>query len=139
MGLDTSHGCWTGAYSAFSRWRDQLCVAAGWHMETHKDGWFTYQSPREVDWSAITEANLLGDWEKAPGDPLTILIAHSDCGGYIRHQHTGPLADRLTELLPKMLEAGDGGGHIGQYAEKTAAFIEGLREAERNGEDVEFG
>jgi hypothetical protein len=29
MGLDTSHGCWHGAYSAFSRWRTKLAEVAG--------------------------------------------------------------------------------------------------------------
>jgi len=29
MGLDTTHGCWHGAYSAFHRWRAGLANAAG--------------------------------------------------------------------------------------------------------------
>lgn len=36
MGLDTTHGCWHGAYSAFMRWREKLAEVAGiplWLME----------------------------------------------------------------------------------------------------------
>lgn len=29
MGLDTTHGCWHGAYSAFMRWREKLAEVAG--------------------------------------------------------------------------------------------------------------
>ena len=29
MGLDTSHNCWHGAYSAFMRWRQEIAKAAG--------------------------------------------------------------------------------------------------------------
>lgn len=29
MGLDTSHDCWHGAYSAFNRWREGIAKAAG--------------------------------------------------------------------------------------------------------------
>jgi hypothetical protein len=29
MGLDISHGCWEGAYSAFMRWRQQIAEVAG--------------------------------------------------------------------------------------------------------------
>jgi len=29
MGLDISHGCWHGAYSAFMRWREKISQVAG--------------------------------------------------------------------------------------------------------------
>jgi hypothetical protein len=29
MGLDTTHGCWNGAYSAFMRWRQEIARVAG--------------------------------------------------------------------------------------------------------------
>lgn len=140
MGLDTSHECWHGAYSAFSRWRNQLCLAAGWHLEEQDDdGGMTYSVPREIDWAAITEVNLAGEWAQEPEDPLVILIAHYDCDGHICWQHTEPLATRLEGLLPQMEAAGDGGGHLGLYATATRQFIDGLRLAHARGEDVMFG
>jgi hypothetical protein len=38
MGLDTSHDCWHGAYSAFMRWRSELCRAAGQEGRKRHEG-----------------------------------------------------------------------------------------------------
>jgi hypothetical protein len=130
MGLDTSHNCWHGSYSAFSRWRDKLAEAAGYA--------FTVEGRDTImlDWGHIEEKNYFGEWDKDPSDPLILLIAHSDCEGVIKAKHTAILADRLAELLP-LLE-GDGGGHIGLYRDKTKQFIDGLRAAHAANEDVDF-
>jgi len=133
MGLDTSHECWHGAYSAFTRWRHQLARVAGYQIAKLED-----QLIETVlfDWGHIVNKNYYGEWDAVPSDPLIILIAHSDCEGVIHPQHAALLADRLEELLP--LLDGDGGGHIGNYREKTEQFIKGLRAAVALGEDVEF-
>jgi hypothetical protein len=135
MGLDTSHDCWRGAYSAFSRWRDQLAKVAGYEFAVLKDD---YRETILIDWGHIVEKNYQGQWDEMPADPLIVLIAHSDCDGEILPEHAGPLADRLTELLP-LLPDGDGGGHIGNWRTKTQQFIDGLRLAVEQGEPVEFG
>jgi hypothetical protein len=133
MGLDTSHNAWHGAYSAFGRWRDKLAEVAGYRF---------YRDPRDgreypsLNWDAITEDNLYGQWEAIPEDPLILLIAHSDCDGEIQPEHCGPLADRLEQLLPRL--SGEGGGHIGLYQEKTRQFVDGLRLAAGLGEPLEF-
>lgn len=78
MGLDTTHDCWHGAYSAFSRWRDKLAEVAGYEIAKAE----TDMGLREtvlIDWGHVTQANLDGDWDSTPADPLLILIAHSDC------------------------------------------------------------
>lgn len=147
MGLDVSHGCWDGPYSAFSRWRDALCVAAGWHLEEVRepDG-FKYQWPREVSDAGLTDENYEGVWETIPEDPLVVLIAHSDCEGAIPVEALVPLADRLEELLPLMPStvhpnAGDPPVQRAIYdgeAAATAGFIAGLRLAASRGEPVEF-
>lgn len=140
MGLDTTHGCWRGAYSAFSRWREQIAQVAGYKMmdptpEEQAQGFF--KPYPMIEWSGVTGANLQGEWSRTPPDPLIVLIAHSDCDGVIHPEQAGPLADRLTELLP-LLPEGSGGGHIGDWREKTQAFIDGLRDAVDAREDVEF-
>lgn len=148
MGLDTSHDCWHGAYSAFSRWRDKLAEAAGYTF--HKTSLWEGGSPvydiPSLDWGNIEATignDLLGKWPTIPvrpdgtPDPLIILLAHSDCEGELQTEYLTPLADRLTELLPA-LEGQDGGGHIGNYVEKTQTFIDGLRRAAAAGENVEF-
>lgn len=136
MGLDTSHNCWHGAYSAFSRWRHKIARVAGYDVfkVVYEDGYT--QDTIMIDWGHITGDNLMGKWEILPKDPLIILFAHSDCEGVIYPDAASLLADRLEELLP--LLDGDGGGHIGSYKDKTMAFIDGLRNAAIVGEVVDF-
>ena len=40
MGLDTTHDCWHGAYSAFMRWRQKLAEVAGLPPLMLMDGFF---------------------------------------------------------------------------------------------------
>lgn len=141
MGLDVSHGCWRGAYSAFNRWRNELAVASGRGlMSIPSAPGIPVKAPR-YDWDSLTETEgqkaLWGSWDELPDDPLDIIFCHYDCEGIIQAAHCEPLADRLEGLLPD-LEGKDGGGHIGDYAEKTRMFIAGLREAGVAGEDVVF-
>lgn len=121
MGLDTTHDCWHGAYSAFMRWRMKLAEVAGYGDLKRYEG-FDGSQP----------------WPKN-GDALQILLNHSDCDGIIKAKDCGRIADRLEELMPALAVAGEGGGHVGDYAGKTRLFIDGLREAAARGEDVEFG
>lgn len=144
MGLDTSHNCWHGAYSAFSRWRNKLAEVAGYSF--FKAGETPIYETACLDWGAINailgDDLLSGTWPRVPvrpdgtPDALIVLLAHSDCEGEIQADMCAPLADRLEQLLP--LLDGDGGGHIGNYREKTQQFINGLREAASKGEAVDF-
>jgi hypothetical protein len=155
MGLDVSHGCWHGAYSAFMRWRISVARAAGiplglmegfckWTLDGGEDeidhldklGWNeTGVAIRDVVHATIGCTPIL--WSVLKPDPLHVLLNHSDCDGEIAASDCGPVADRLTELLP-LLPEGDGGGHIGSWREKTQTFIDGLRKAAAAGEAVEF-
>jgi hypothetical protein len=141
MGLDTTHDCWHGAYSSFSRFRDEVAKAAGYEIwKVEQSEGFT-RDTIIIDWGHITEENLFGKWDETPADPLIVLIAHSDCEGSIYPAQAAPLADRLEELLPKIAELGEGTGHIagrGGWAEVTKKFINGLRVAAASGEPVEF-
>ena len=136
MGLDCSHDAWHGAYSAFHRWRIKLAEVAGYAIaDLDYDG--VKRETILVDWGHLQD-KLYGDWDKTPDDPLLILIAHSDCEGQINPPQLVALADRLDELLPELAKAGDGGGHIGNYAEKTKQFIAGLRWAAEENEPLLF-
>ena len=123
MGLDTTHDCWHGAYSAFSRWRVEIARVAG-------------MPPLEMMEGFIHDGQQGIKWEILKPDVLHVLLNHSDCDGHISWRNTKKLADRLAELLP-LLE-GDGGGHIGSYREKTQIFIDGLLAAHEAHERVEF-
>ena len=122
MGLDTTHGCWHGAYSAFHRWRVEIARVAGINLDLMEG--FTRDGQQGIKWESLKP------------DVLHVLLNHSDCDGHINWRYTKKLADRLTELLP-LLE-GDGGGHIGPYREKTQEFINGLFVAHEAHERVEF-
>jgi hypothetical protein len=144
MGLDTSHGCWHGAYGAFSRWREKVAEVAGYavwkviyddRMLSNGTGFGT--DTVMIDWGHVTDANLQGEWDETPADPLIVLIAHSDCDGVIKPEQAGPLADRLAELLP-LLPDEVGAGHIGHWRTTTQQFIDGLRAAAAAGEEVDF-
>lgn len=159
MGLDTSHGCWHGAYSAFMRWREKLAEVAGYPPLIMMAGfynpdswWFMTKRPDvtnptmykftpELDGLSFDAqcamARLPIGWALFEKDPLHLLLRHSDCDGSIASADCGPIADRIESLLPK-LPTGDGGGHIGDWRAKTQAFIDGLRVAAASGEDVEF-
>lgn len=132
MGLDTTHDCWHGAYSAFNRWRDKLAEVAGYRFAVIEG-----RNTPLIDWGHITDDQLYGRWKKTPEDPLVVLIAHSDCEGEIFPEQGEPLADRLAELLP-LLPDDEDGGHIGDWRAKTQAFIDGLRAAAKEDEPVEF-
>ncbi len=134
MGLDVSHGCWSGAYSAFMRWRAKICEAAGWGDLMSYPGY---------DMERMLKLAMTKEEDRAPiphgfpnDDVLTELLNHSDCDGELEWQICGPLADRLEGLLPEI--EGDGGGHLGNYKEKTIKFIAGLRLAAERQENVEF-
>lgn len=147
MGLDTSHGCWHGAYSAFMRWRQELCKVAGLPPLDLMEGFFekgSYRDPfremaREFPASAAAYYDCLPiKWSSLRDDPyLYELLNHSDCEGELAAEVCGPLADRLAELLP-LLSPGDGGGHIGNWRDKTQTFIDGLRVAASAKEAVAF-
>lgn len=120
MGLDTSHGCWHGPYSSFMAWREKICEVAGYGDIRDRVGF-----GGEVPW---------------PGDdPLSILLYHSDCDGIIEASDCAPIADRLESLLPALKTADKANPRIiMNYESKTRQFIEGLREASANNEDVDF-
>lgn len=164
MGLDTTHGCWHGAYSAFGRWREGLAKVAGipLHLMEHyytEDSWIdgppdkdamNWAAPREGgplckshygpllhSWINRVSAWLPISWDVLKPDVLHILLDHSDCDGWIEAEHCAALADRLEELLPLLPTEYDS-GHIGDWRDKTQKFIDGLRLAASRGENVEF-
>jgi hypothetical protein len=147
MGLDTTHNCWHGAYSAFNRWRDKLAEVAGYTFHESVGSHDPIGSVIiDIDWGNIEKTigtDLNGEWPAIPvrpdgtPDPLIILLAHSDCEGELQTEFLEPLADRIEELIPHLGEE-DGGGHIGLFKDKTEKFVKGLRLAAKRNEKVEF-
>ena len=154
MGLDTTHDCWHGAYSAFNRWREELCRAAGLPPLGLMEGFYEpvgsssgdYRNP--FYWARkglASESAFLSDFERSlpikwkilRPDALYELLNHSDCDGEIPWESCSEIADSLERLIPH-LPAGEAGGHIGNWRDKTQAFINGLRKAAASKENVEF-
>ena len=135
MGLYVSHDCWDGAYSAFTYWRNKVAETAGYMVA--KVGDLGGVPSVLVDWGHVTQAQLMGEWDETPADPLLVLIAHSDCDGVIHPAQAAPLADRLDELRP-LLPDEEVPGHVRHWHGATQRFIDGLRRAVAAGEDVEF-
>jgi hypothetical protein len=152
MGLDTSHGCWHGAYSEFHRWRQHIAVAAGLPpLELMKGFYGRIRSANPTfslgaagedlkvleSFVQLENRGLPISWDcLRPDQHLYFLLSHSDCDGQIPADICGPLADRLEQLLPLLTV--DCGGHIGDINEKTRTFIDGLRKAHSANEAVEF-
>lgn len=149
MGLNLSHGCWDGAYSAFNRWRTMIAQVAGMPPLCVMDGfWYAGGQPfdlvKHIEPGWVREGletdifqHLPIKWESLKPDPLHELLYHSDCDGVLPSASCAAIADRLSELLPK-LPGGEAPGHIGNWRDKTSTFIEGLRLAASLGEDVDF-
>lgn len=116
MGLDTTHNCWHGPYSAFGHWRAAVAKAAG------IDDWVKMNPDP-------TNAELFGRWKKTPDDPLMVLWSHSDCDGVIQEAQCVPLAEALLRLAPEL---------DGEHYADTLRFAAGLLVAAARKEDVEF-
>lgn len=138
MGLDCSHDCWSGAYSRFGRWRDELARAAGYRFREptaneKRDYLALYPAP-DLNWEQIPPERFQGEWGgDVPDDALLYLIVHSDCDGVLHPAQAGPLADRLEQLLPLL----EDNPHE-EWPRRTRQFIDGLRYAAGLGDDVEF-
>lgn len=144
MGLDVTHDCWHGAYSAFMRWRRKLAEVAGLPPLDLMEGFY----PGLVDYLKYVDPSFqyaIDEWRKSlpikwdalKPDVLHLLLHHSDCDGDIPPEICSPLADRLEQLVPLLPDTIDG-GHIGNWQEKTERFISGLRLAASKNEAVEF-
>jgi hypothetical protein len=125
MGLDTTHNCWHGPYSAFHVWRTAVARAAGYGEQ--------WPDNMTIHGGENFEDVHMGKWVRSPDDPLMVLLLHQDCEGEILPEHAGPLADRLEGLLGVLPRDAD---HW--CRQKTIQFIAGLRDAASRNEVVDF-
>ena len=163
MGLDTTHNCWHGPYSAFMRWRRAIAEAAGFPPLDIMEGFFDRDRIRsEADLpfdphSWTRSSMILGMWRRGhlplawealrspPGGPdprLISLLRHSDCDGEILAAECAPIADALEALLPRLDATVPHPGieravYDGVRA-ATVRFIAGLRDAAAKRENVVF-
>ena len=130
MGLDCSHDAFSGAYSSFNRFRQEVCRATGGSFPPHKD--------QELDFGSW----YWGDGYREDTHPgLGIFLSHSDCDGEISARDCLLVAKELKLIAEKMPDYG-GGGHIerdGGYRNVAQRFAAGCLRAHAAGESLEFG
>jgi len=114
MGLDTTHGCYSGGYAGFNEWRKHLAKAANLPPLEIMDGFWDdrkkqlYEEAKKREGCVYTGRGIfyyLHDflpikWDILKPDILHLLLNHSDCDGCIDADICEPLADRLEQLLP---------------------------------------
>ena len=149
MGLDTSHDAWHGAYSAFMRWREMIAEIAGMPPLRMMEGFWTKgQAPYDPATMIFNDesgkesverfcSGLPIKWEALKPSALHALLYHSDCEGELSPEECRGIADELEKLLP-LFPQGDGGGHIGNWRDKTSQFIAGCRAAAEANEPINF-
>jgi hypothetical protein len=141
MGLDTSHGAFHGAYSAFNRLRQAVARAAGGSYPPHFDDNGEYR--KDIDqgfWYVPDDVSP----ESHPG--LYEFLSHSDCDGEISPEMCIKVADDLEKLIPIMERDGydqgkENAGHLkgaGGIVACVRRFAEGCRLAAQNGEVLDF-
>lgn len=98
MGLDVSHGCWHGSYSAFNRWRHGIARAAGIPLDL-MEGYWSHTALGGQDGERIWQDVL--DWlkpgESSPDTPLGMILGPK-CGNPL-----GPFAFRYVRLIDDWL------------------------------------
>lgn len=132
MGLDTTHGAFRGAYSAFNRFRKIVAEAIGGSYPPHI-------SPlvcSDGDIIVSPDQNRFyvpGSWKTFQVDRpgLSAFLLSNDCEGEFAPELCKQMADELEALLPKIEKIDNGGGgHIerdGGYVAVTKKYIEGCR------------
>jgi len=149
-----SYASW--AYSGFNSFREKVAAQIGINlpkMEGFSDvdksilaeqGWEAYQKACEEDTDKIS-------WDTV-NDPIKGLLYHSDCEGEIPADQCAAIADRLEEIIknwpdysklkvdPFWQERGYSPEmQLRNYdKEQALGLIEGLREAAKTGNPLEF-
>ena len=141
MGLDVSHGCYSGSYRWFGIWRNELAKLAGYKIIRPTDA--RYIEVPDLNYDSFTDKNFEGKWRKPPKDILIVLLSHSDAEGYIYPEHTEPLAKRLRELMGCIDDESATYKIDNRYKRKqifctTFQFTLGLDKAAKNKEKVCF-
>lgn len=149
MGLDCSHGAFSGAYSAFNRFRQAVCAAAGGSYPPHwlydEKGEFvrTENGFIVIDRSKDSDTWYIDDKyspETHPG--LWEFFSHSDCDGEIASEVCAKLAEEMEALLPAIEALNwEANGHIardGGFIAVTERFIAGCWAAAAEGKPLEF-
>ena len=125
MGLDTTHGAFSGSYGTFNRFRQVIAKAWGASYPPHED--------KSLDGLYVYFPD--GTQES---EGLVCLMRHSDCDGEISREDCGKIAIELTALLPKIKEIDPYTNLPISISLLTEKFIKGCEEAHKKNEPLKF-
>lgn len=144
MGLSISAAgvdAFTAPYGQFSEWRNYLARAAGYEVAQVKGENELWGRPIPlIDYGHMEYKNYFGEWDTLPEDPLLLLFVHSDCEGILEPEHCRMIADRLEDLLPRLIDEPLPGNraHYPSFYQRTVTFLRAMRAAEMAGERAVF-
>ena len=133
MGLESSPGAFSGAYSAFHRFRQASTTTCGGSYPPHMGKTLDGEELDDDYWYLPDPYTR----ESHPG--LFLFLEHSDCDGEISPEDCAHVVKDLTPLVGKV--GTGGGGHIdrdGGYRKVLEKFIDGCLLAIKNNEPLEF-
>ena len=157
MGLDVSHDCFEGAYSAFNSLRMEWARALQLPPLHLMEGYYEKGQIGCDPFLFATQGAVLSSvscseydvlkwkvldflpikWRSLKPNPVYKLLYHSDCDGKLLAKDCLGIAKSLEKIWPKLKDGGNG-GHIWDYKEVTQKWINGLKLEAENNEDVEF-
>lgn len=145
MGLDTTHGAFHGAYSAFNRFRQAVAKAMGGSYPPHENPLTCSDGDLIID-PDQSKFYVPGNWQifqkERPG--LTAFLLSNDCEGEFSPETCKQMADEIEALLPeiqKLDETEENWGHIsrdGGFGSVAKRYIEGCRLAYNSNETLEY-
>ncbi len=142
MGLDCSHGAFSGAYSAFNRFRKHIAGACGGSFPPHRRADLErIRSMSDYDGEEIREDLWYFDPERVPAEhhnAMSVFMLHSDCGGSIAPWDCEEIAHWLDWCAPSLPTGGS--GHLGRLGVRGTAvrFADGCRAAAAAGDGLRF-
>lgn len=119
MGLDTTHNCWHGPYSSFSKFRQLLAEEIGINLNDY----LGYGRGGTKDLSTI----------KHDIEPL---LNHSDCDGILTVEQCKQIVRGLNNILENLSEKNQS---FQGFKEDITQFRDGCELAIEEDEPVEFG
>lgn len=144
MGLDTTHDCWHGSYSAFNSFREEIAkvlnvplgLMEGFYDASQKETLFAGMPQwMKESFNRNTFDYLPISWDILKPDAIYTLLNHSDCDGEIEIKDLLPIAERLEAIAPLLPDASSFRFDV---RAKALQFATGLRLAADLGEIVEF-
>jgi hypothetical protein len=119
MGLDTTHGCWNGAYSSFNTFRHNLANQIGINLDDYRG----YGGEKDLE---SIEHGIMP------------LLNHSDCDGSLSVEESKSIAEGLSFILDDLTLPPEEEFNPYNLKFKIERFRNGLLDAIENDEIVEF-